>query len=129
MHPARAGPDASPVAEPAAADAPAPGLGLPVTASGEPGPDARPVAPRPIASATPGFWLQLGAFRERDGAFDFQRKVERDLDWLAPMMTVFADRDLHRLQAGPYPSRVDAAGAAERVRSALLLVPMIVERR
>ena len=56
--------------------------------------------------------MQLGAFRERDGAFDFQRKVERDVDWLAPMMRVLADRELYRLQAGPYASRTDAAGAA-----------------
>ena len=72
-----------------------------------------------MASAPPGFWLQLGAFRERDGAFDFQRKVERDVDWLAPMMSVFADRELYRLQAGPYASRVDASGAAESLRAAL----------
>ena len=84
---------------------------------------------RPIALAAPGYWLQLGAFRERDGAFDFQRKVEREVDWLAPLMAVFADRDLHRLQAGPYASRGDATDAAEQVRSALQLVPLIVERR
>ena len=94
-----------------------------------PAPEPTRVAPRPIASATPGFWLQLGAFRERDGAFDFQRKVESDVEWLAPLLAVFSDRDLHRLQAGPYASRADAAGAAERVRVALQLVPMIVERR
>ncbi|HSW26285.1 MAG TPA: septal ring lytic transglycosylase RlpA family protein, partial [Burkholderiaceae bacterium] len=41
-------------------------------------------AARPITMAAPGFWLQLGVFRERDGALDFQRKVERELDWLAP---------------------------------------------
>ena len=86
-------------------------------------------APRPIAMAAPGFWLQLGAFRERDGALDFQRKVERELDWLAPSLAVFTDRDLHRLQAGPYRTRADAGGAAERVRAELQLVPLIVERR
>ncbi len=84
---------------------------------------------RPIALAAPGYWLQLGAFRERDGAFDFQRKVEREVEWLAPLMAVFTDRELHRLQAGPYASRTDATGAAEQVRSALQLVPLIVERR
>jgi rare lipoprotein A len=89
-----------------------------------------PRAPaRPIALAPPGFWLQLGAFRERDGAFDFQRKVERELDWLAPLMAVFIDRELHRLQAGPYASRSDANGAAERLRAELHLVPLVVERR
>lgn len=92
-------------------------------------PEAPRAPPRPMAMAAPGFWLQLGAFRERDGAFDFQRKVEREVEWLAPLMAVFTDRDLHRLQAGPYASRSDAAGAAEQVRSALQLVPLIVERR
>ena len=88
-----------------------------------------PRAARPIAMAAPGYWLQLGAFRERDGAFDFQRKVEREVEWLSPLMAVFTDRELHRLQAGPYASRADAAGAADQVRSALQLVPLIVERR
>jgi rare lipoprotein A len=94
--------------------------------------DAVPEPPRstrPIALAAPGFWLQLGAFRERDGAFDFQRKVEREVDWLAPLMAVFTDRDLHRLQAGPYASRSDANGAAERLRAELQLVPLVIERR
>jgi rare lipoprotein A len=86
-------------------------------------------APRPIAMAAPGFWLQLGAFRERDGALDFQSKVERELDWLAPSLAVFTDRDLHRLQAGPYRTRADAGGAADRLRAELQLVPLIVERR
>jgi len=85
--------------------------------------------PRPIAMQAPGFWLQLGAFRERDGALDFQRKVERELDWLAPSLAVFTDRDLHRLQAGPYRTRADAGSAADRLRAELQLVPLIVERR
>jgi rare lipoprotein A len=85
--------------------------------------------PRSIAMAATGFWLQLGAFRERDGALDFQRKVERELDWLAPTLAVFNDRDLYRLQAGPYRTRTDAGGAADRVRAELQLVPLIVERR
>jgi len=84
---------------------------------------------RPIAQAPSGYWLQLGAFRERDGAFDFQRKVERELEWLAPLMAVFVDRELHRLQAGPYASRSEAYGAAERLRAELHLVPLVVERR
>ena len=79
--------------------------------------------------AAPGFWLQLGAFREREGALDFQRKVERELDWLAPSLAVFTDRDLHRLQAGPYRTRADASGDADRLRAELQLVPLIVERR
>jgi rare lipoprotein A len=92
-------------------------------------PDTPRAPARPIAMAAPGWWLQLGAFRERDGAFDFQHKVERELEWLAPLLAVFTDRELHRLQAGPYASRAEAADAGERLRSALQLVPLIVERR
>jgi rare lipoprotein A len=42
---------------------------------------------------------------------------------------VFKDASLHRLQAGPYASREDARQAAERVRLALALTPVVVERR
>jgi rare lipoprotein A len=42
---------------------------------------------------------------------------------------VFADASLYRVQAGPYASRDDAEGAALRLRTALALVPLIVERR
>jgi len=112
----------------AVAIAPAPNAGDPNAAAT--GDDEVPRAPpRPIAMAAPGFWLQLGAFRERDGALDFQRKVERELDWLAPLLAVFTDRDLHRLQAGPYHTRADASSAADRLRAELQLVPLIVERR
>ncbi|HWP19063.1 MAG TPA: SPOR domain-containing protein [Burkholderiaceae bacterium] len=45
------------------------------------------------------------------------------------MLSVFEDATVFRLQAGPYASREEAAGIAERVREALRLVPMIVERR
>ena len=93
------------------------------------GPELSASALRPQAGAPAGFWMQLGAFRERDGALDFQRKVERELEWLAPQLAVFTDRELHKLQAGPYASRGEAGAAAERLRAALQLVPMIVERR
>ena len=84
---------------------------------------------RAAAKAAPGFWLQLGAFGQRDGAVGFQQRVAREVDWLAPLMAIFNERNLHRLQAGPYASRADAAGAADRVREAISLVPAIVERR
>jgi len=81
------------------------------------------------AKAAPGFWLQLGAFGHRDGAVGFQQRVAREVDWLAPLMAIFNERQLHRLQAGPFASRADAASAAERLRRAISLVPAIVERR
>ncbi len=93
-------------------------------------PDAQPTeALRPLDVAPRGFWIQLGAFRQRDGAESFQRRVADELDWLAPRLAVFVDTPLFRLQAGPYASREEAREGAERVRDALQLVPLIVERR
>jgi len=76
-----------------------------------------------------GYWVQLGAFRERGGAEAFQGRVATELDWLSPLLAVFGDASMYRLQAGPYPSRDEARAVAERVRGALQLVPVIVERR
>lgn len=92
-------------------------------------PGKSPPTDRAYTSAAVGFWLQLGAFGRADGAYSFQQKVSEGLDWLAPLLTVFADGRLHRLQAGPYPSREAALEAAAQVRAALQLVPVVVERR
>jgi rare lipoprotein A len=58
-----------------------------------------------------------------------QRRVGDELAGLSPLLAVFNEAALFRLQAGPYPSRDDARGAAESIRSALQLVTVIVERR
>jgi len=94
-------------------------------------PDA-PIDPKPsraFTTAAQGFWVQLGAFKQRDGAEQFQRRVSGELDWLAPLLAVFSEPSIFRLQAGPYPSRNEAQEAAGRIRDALKLVPLIVERR
>jgi rare lipoprotein A len=80
-------------------------------------------------AAAQGFWVQLAAFRDADGAADFRRRVEAEVDWLGPLLALVPDRSLHRLQAGPYASRDDAQAAAQRIREALQLVPLVVERR
>jgi rare lipoprotein A len=91
---------------------------------------APPPAPlSPARAAAPGFWVQLGAFARLDGAEQFRQKLVKELDWMAPLLAVFKDASLHRLQAGPYASREDARQAAERVRLALALTPVVVERR
>ncbi|HSI58844.1 MAG TPA: septal ring lytic transglycosylase RlpA family protein [Ideonella sp.] len=105
---------------------PAIAASLPTTAQ-LPGP--APERSRAYTPAAAGFWLQLGAFGRGDGAYTFQQRVGQELGWLVPLLTVFADGGLHRLQAGPYPTRDQAREVAERVRSALQLVPVIVERR
>ncbi len=91
----------------------------------------QPPAALPSDAAARGFWVQLGAFRERDGAETFRRRIGADADagWLEPMLAVVADPTLYRVQAGPYRSRDEAESAALRVRAALAIVPIVVERR
>ena len=137
----------APLAAPATSTAPA-GAPAPATSAPSAPPQAPPdgaVAPAgdastvaAVADAAPGraytkpqrgWWVQLGAFRERGGAEAFQNRVSGELDWISPLLAVFSDASVFRLHAGPYPSRDEARGVAERVRSSLQLVPMIVERR
>lgn len=99
-------------------------------------PEAAPVpaatedfAPRAPATAVSGFWVQLGAFSQRDGVERFQQQVARSMPALAGALNVFAERGTYRLQAGPYASRDQARDTAEQVRNGLQLAPMIVERR
>ena len=99
---------------------------LPVTAAHADKADERT---RADTTAGIGWWIQLGAFRQRDGALDFQRRLIDEQPWLAPLLAVLTDHGLNKLQAGPYTSRDDARSAAERIRSALQLVPTIVEKR
>jgi len=119
----------------APADAPLPdpnvaelaAVAAPAETATSPPPDAAApsVSPRPAR----GFWVQLGAFRQREGADSFHRRIVADLDWLAPLLGVFTEPSAFRLQAGPYASRDEAQSVALRVREALQLVPVIVERR
>lgn len=101
--------------------APAPSGGSSPSAS------AAPPAP-PVVAAAPGFWVQLGAFRQRDGAESFHRRVAGEASWLSPLLSILDDAPLFRLQAGPYATRDEAASIAERVRDALKLVPLVIER-
>lgn len=124
-----AGPSPLPnAAEPASATV---AVGAPATVVAGPSPAPITDAPPARAFTEParGFWIQLGAFRQRDGAEGFQRRIASELDWLSPLLAVFGDSSMFRLQAGPYPSRDEARSVAERVRGVLQLVPVIVERR
>ena len=87
------------------------------------------VAPSSTAAAPAGFWVQLGAFRERDGAENLLSEAARGLPTLAPQLRVFSEAGTHRLQAGPFPSRMAAGEAVTQLRESLRIAPMVVERR
>lgn len=101
---------------------------LPATSS-ESAPAPAGASELPPVEPASGFWVQLGAFSQRDGVERFQQQVARSLPALAGALNVFAERGTYRLQAGPYASRDQARDMAEQVRNGLQLAPMIVERR
>lgn len=76
-----------------------------------------------------GWWVQLGAFNDRDSAVALQRAVNASNDWLTPLLALFQERGLHKVQAGPYEQRRDAQAALERIRAAMDLQPVLVSRR
>lgn len=94
---------------------------------------AMPASPPPVGAAQPlalpGFWVQLGAFRERDGAQSLLNQAARGLPSLAPQLHVFSEAGTHRLQAGPFASRNAAGEAVAQLRESLRISPMVVERR
>jgi rare lipoprotein A len=121
------------LAEPPPVFAPAEASGAPqreTTPGAEAMAAAQPVAtPQTRAKIASGFWLQLGAFRQLAGAEGLRAQLSAEAAELAPLLTVVRDAALHRLQAGPYASRAEAAAAAERLRSERGLTALVVERR
>ena len=87
------------------------------------------MATSPYANGLSGYWVQLGAFGQRDGALRLQQQVARELPALAGSLNVFSERGTNRLQAGPYASRESARETADQIRNGLQLAPVIVERR
>jgi rare lipoprotein A len=92
-------------------------------------PVTTPPAAAPSSAAAAGFWVQLGAFRERDGAESLRSQAARGLPSLAPQLRVFSEAGTHRLQAGPFASRNEAGEAVTQLRESLRIAPMVVERR
>jgi len=85
-----------------------------------------PPAPK---AASAGFWLQFGAYAKLDGAEQERSRLADGADWLAPLLAIFKDRNLNRLQAGPYATQADARAAAARLREGMGLNVLIVERK
>jgi rare lipoprotein A len=83
----------------------------------------------PLVAAGPGLWLQVGAYRQREGALAMQQRVQREAEGVAPGVAVLDDRATWRVHVGPFTSRGAAQAAAERLRGLLLLTPLLVERR
>ncbi|HZF82691.1 MAG TPA: SPOR domain-containing protein, partial [Burkholderiaceae bacterium] len=92
-------------------------------------PAAPSASPSTAGAPAPGFWVQLGAFREREGADGLQAQAGRALPALATQLRVFSENGTHRLQAGPFATREAANDTATQLRNGLRLAPIVVERR
>lgn len=73
-----------------------------------------------------GYWLQLGAFRDRDGALQLQRLLQREAAWLAEQLALQDDGQWVRVRVGPWAQRREAEAAAARLADALPLEALVV---
>ena len=80
-----------------------------------------------------GFWLQLGAFRDRERALQLRQRVQQASPGLGAglvvSVAVFDEDGLARVQTGPFASREQAQEAAERLRLQLGITAQLLERR
>jgi len=98
--------------------------------------DALPAPANGVAAATTPFadasagsvYLQLGAFSAQASAESMRERLQRQLDWVSERIEVLASDALYKLQLGPYRSRDDAIGIAERIAQELNFRPFLVVR-
>jgi rare lipoprotein A len=89
---------------------------------------AKPAPPIPVDAEAGGIYLQLGAFSGRDNAENFRVRVYQQLAWLNDSIQVYPRDGMFRLHLGPYRSRDEAKGMAEKIREALQFKPVVVVR-
>lgn len=82
----------------------------------------------PVASASGGIFLQLGAFSSYANAEGFRDTVRSQAANLAERFELFTDGERFRLHAGPYDTVEAARSAAERMGDVLKLKPFVVVR-
>jgi rare lipoprotein A len=87
-----------------------------------------PPASAPVAREEAGIYVQLGAFSVAGNADAFARHMRAELDWLRDDPAVYHRGGLYRVHAGPYADRQAAERDAERIRQALGLKPIVIER-
>ncbi|MDE2595145.1 MAG: septal ring lytic transglycosylase RlpA family protein, partial [Burkholderiales bacterium] len=84
---------------------------------------------RAYTPSAQGYWVQLAALSRRDGVDRLQQRVLSEAASMAPMMAVFKESAMFKLQVGPYATREAASEAARQVRDAMKLTPLVIERR
>lgn len=78
----------------------------------------------------PGTYVQMGAFQNGFNAQVLRNHLLRELDWLTPAQVhVYSEPPWHRVQVGPFTSRVDADAVQAKIRDALGGQPHIAVRQ
>ena len=80
-------------------------------------------------AAAPGFWLQLGAFRARDGAQLMVQRLRQLPAGALPGAAIVEAPSLFRVRAGPWARRDEALAAAAALQRELGVAPVLVEQR
>jgi rare lipoprotein A len=83
------------------------------------------------AAESPGgapVYLQLGAFAARENADSLRERVMNEVAWLKDFVEVLQRDGSFRVQVGPYKNRADASAAAQQVREALQVNPVVVTK-
>jgi rare lipoprotein A len=83
----------------------------------------------PRRRAASGFSSVASASATAPRAFAAASAADGEANWLEPLLAIFGDAVVYRVQAGPYPSRDEAESVAQRARAALAIVPLVVERQ
>jgi rare lipoprotein A len=82
----------------------------------------------PPAAAQGRHWLQLGAFRQHDGARVLQQRLQAEAAALLPAVHIADEASLFRVLGGPFAGRAQAEAAAARLRELTGLAALVVER-
>jgi len=78
----------------------------------------------------PGTYVQMGAFQNGFNAQVLRNHLLRELDWMTPAQVhVYAEPPWHRVQVGPFATRVQAETVQAKIRDALGGQPHIAVRQ
>ena len=90
---------------------------------------SEPLPTAPVATyaalETGTIYLQLGAFKSRQGAESFLVKMRTEFDDAGKQIALFQKDDFARVQLGPYATQQEARVAAEKLQSRLGFKPMV----
>ena len=84
--------------------------------------------PLPAVHDAAGYYLQMGAFGNRDNAEALQSRLSRELGDLGERLVIRTSGSLYRVQLGPWTDLAAARQVAEQLRKTLDFMPVVVPR-